>query len=209
MTHTDTQTDAQADIAWMRNLAQEGADAPFRGGSILFAAGLVFGAASLMQWAMATRVFPMSPLAAPILWLGTVAIFLLIVFTRRIRTGCGPTTAANRASGAVWSAVGWGVFAFCTAVAAVGARLQSGEIVAAMIPSGVLVLYGMGWAVTAAMHRSRPLGGLAAASFIAAPLLGLLSGDPRQLLAYAAALFLLAAAPGWVMMRRARKAHAA
>lgn len=209
MTHTDTQADARADIAWMRNLAQEGADAPFRGGSVLFAAGLVFGAASLMQWAMATGIFPMSPLAAPILWLGTVAIFLLIVFTRRIRTGCGPTTAANRASAAVWSAVGWGVFAFCAAVAAVGARLQSGEIVAAMIPSGVLVLYGMGWAVTAAMHRSRLLGGLAAASFIAAPLLGLLSGDARQLLAYAAALFLLATAPGWVMMRRARQAASA
>ncbi len=206
---SDIHTDPQADIAWMRNLAQEGADAPFRGGAILFAAGLVFGAASLMQWAMVSGLFPMSPLAAPVLWLGTVAIFLLIVWTRSARMRCGAVTAANRASGAVWSAVGWGVFALCAAVAAVGARLESGEIVAAMIPSGVLVLYGMGWAVTAAMYRSRLLGGLAVASFIAGPLLGLLSGDPRQLLAYAVALLLLAALPGWIMMRRARQAVAA
>lgn len=204
MTH-----ETDADIAWMRKLAQEGADSPFQGGSILMGAGLTFGAASLMQWAMASGVFPMSPMAAPILWLGTVGVFLLIVLTRSARLKNQPVTAANRASRAVWSAVGWGVFAYCTATAAVGARLESGEIVAAMIPSGVLVLYGMGWGVTAAMHRSRFLGGLAAASFIAAPLIGLLSGDSRQLLAYALALLLLAAVPGWIMMRRARQAASA
>lgn len=207
MTHIDTE--AETDIAWMRKLAQEGADSPFQGGSVLMAAGLAFGGASMLQWLMASDVFPMSPLATPILWLGTVAIFLLIVFTRSTRLKGRPVTAANRASSAVWTGVGWGVFAYCAATAAVGARLESGEIVAAMIPSGVLVLYGLGWAVTAAMHRSRLLGGLAAASFVAAPLVGLLSGDPRQLLAYAVALLLLAAVPGGIMMRRARQAASA
>lgn len=200
--------DAEADIAWMRRLAQEGAESPFRGGPILLAAGLIFGCASLMQWLTASGVFPMSPLAAPVLWLGTVAVFLTIVLTRSARSRGRTITAADRASRAVWTAVGWGVFAYCAATTAAGIRLESGEIVAAMIPSGVLVLYGMGWAVTASMHRSRFPGALAIASFVGSPVLAALSGEPVQLLAYAIALFGLAALPGWILMRRARQASA-
>ena len=44
---TDPNNDA-ADIAWLRNLAAEGATAPFRGASVLLAAGLIYGVASLV-----------------------------------------------------------------------------------------------------------------------------------------------------------------
>ena len=44
--------EAQADIAWMRRLAEEGGQSPMRGASILFAAGTIYGAASLFHWAV-------------------------------------------------------------------------------------------------------------------------------------------------------------
>ncbi len=72
-------------------------------------------------------------------------------------------------------------------------------------PSIIMTFYGLGWAVSAAMTRSKPLSGLAIASFIAAPLLALLTDQASQYLAYAACLFLLMAAPGFLLMRAAKR----
>ena len=115
-------------------------------------------------------------------------------------------TSGNRASSTVWSALGWGIFAMFASLAALGYQLGEDAILlgAGLIPSIVMVFYGIGWAVTAAMYRSRMLWGLAIGSFLAAPLLASLTGLDEQYLAYAAALFLLMALPGWMLMRQAR-----
>jgi uncharacterized MAPEG superfamily protein len=67
-----------------------------------------------------------------------------------------------------------------------------------------MVFYGVVWAVHAEMQRSSKLWVLSFASFAAAPLLALFAGQAEQYLAYAAALFLLMALPGWMLMRQAR-----
>ena len=67
-----------------------------------------------------------------------------------------------------------------------------------------MVFYGAGWAVSAAMQRSRVLWMLAIGAFVAAPLLAALTGQAEQYLAYAVALYLLAALPGGWLMRAAR-----
>jgi hypothetical protein len=92
-------------------------------------------------------------------------------------------------------------------MAALGWRTgEEGALVAfSLLPSVIMVFYGIGWAVSAAMYRSASLWGLAAGSFAAAPLLAALSGLAEQYLAYAAALFLLMALPGWLLMRGARR----
>ena len=74
----------------------------------------------------------------------------------------------------------------------------------ALTPSIIMVFYGIGWAVSAAMYRSRFLWWLAIGSFVAAPLLASLADQEAQYLAYAGALFLLMALPGWMLMRQAR-----
>jgi len=78
----------------------------------------------------------------------------------------------------------------------------------AAIASGCLLrdlaFYGIGWAVSAAMYRSRALWGLAFRSFVAAPVLAAFTGYDEQYLAYAAALFLLMALPGFLLMRGAK-----
>lgn len=207
MTENDT-----ADIAWMRRLAEENAQAPFRGASILAAAGLIYGGASVIHWATIIGLIHESGPIHGLIWLiATVAFLAFLVFASlRLRRREGVTTAANRASGAVWTGVGWGTFALFAAMA-VGGWRTGGEGMLGfiwLIPSIIMVFYGMGWAVSAAMARSRPLWGLAIASFAAAPLLALLAGMTAQYLAYAAALFLLMALPGFLLMRAARTEQA-
>lgn len=202
--------DPAADIAWMRRLAEEGAAAPMQGGSILFGAGVIWGLASLGHWAVVSRTLPLDHQAINYIWLSGALAFavVLIVVLTRLRRQCGVQTAANRAVGTAWAAVGWGVFALGVSMAVLGWRL--GEVVVAagfaLIPSVIMVAYGSGWAVSATMLRSRGMWWLALASFAAAPALAALTGTAGQYLAYAAALFLLMALPGWQLMRAAKRA---
>lgn len=205
---TENNEDSAADIAWMRRLAEEGSEAPIQGASILMAAGLIFGIASLVFWAEITGLFESPAPVFGISWLVATLVFLLCVAVSvgRKRSSGRVVTAANRAFGTVWAAVGMGIFALFAALMANEYRSASSEGFSSfwLIPSIVMVFYGLGWAVTSAMTRSRPLWFLSVASFVAAPLMALLSGSPDQYLAYAAALFLLMALPGWMLMRRAR-----
>lgn len=204
----DKTEDPAADIAWMRRLAEEGAETPMQGASILMNAGLIFGAASLFHWAQITGVAPSSGPVEGLGWLVATLLFLavLAVTIARLKRSGGVRTARNRATDTVWSALGWGIFALFGAMMALGWRVggEGVEIAFGLAPSVIMVFYGIGWAVSAAMYKSRPLWGLAVGSFAAAPLLAALTGSANQYLAYAAALFLLMALPGFLLMRGAR-----
>lgn len=200
-----------ADIAWMRNLAQEGASAPLRGGDILLAAGLLFGLASVVNWLVISGLTPFAPgQVLNILWPAVTVVFVVLAVVlgqRRAKDG-GVRTAANRASATVWSSVGIGIFTLFVSVALIGVRL-GGDVqpfVFSLIPSVIMVFYGMGWAVSATMTRSAFLWRLSIASFVAAPLLAAFTGSTLQYLAYAACLLGLMALPGWLLMRKARAA---
>ena len=199
--------EAQADIAWMRQLAEEGGRAPMRGAPILFAAGAIYGVASLVHWAVQTGLLSEPGPIQGVVWLVATAVFLVVLafLTVRLKRDGGVKTGAGRATGAVWTGVGYGIFAMMSAIAVVGYRLgeQAALVSLALIPSIIMVFYGVGWAVTAAMLKSRPLGWLSVASLIAAPLLALMTGDSAQYLAYAICLFALMAAPGLLLMRGA------
>ncbi len=206
---TEHNEDPAADIAWMRRLAEEGAQTPMQGNSLLMFGGLLYGLASLFHWGI---IVGLVPLGENQVWIGWVAAtvgywIILAVTIPRLRRGAGVSTTANRAAGIAWSGMGWGIFAMFTAMAVLGWRLADEaalEAMFALIPSIIMVFYGVGWAVHAEMQRSRKLWALSLGSFVAAPLLALFAGQAEQYLAYAAALFLLMALPGWVLMRQAR-----
>lgn len=205
---TEKAEDTAADIAWMRKLAEEGAAAPMQGASILMAAGLIYGAASLFYWAEITGRVSIGGPVSGLGWLVATVLFMVVLFViiSRLKRQGGVMTASNRATGTVWSALGWGIFALFASMAVLGWRSggDGAEQALALTPSVIMVFYGVGWAVSAAMYRSRMLWGLALGSFAAAPLLAALSGQAEQYLAYGAALFLLMALPGWLLMRGAR-----
>ena len=204
---TEKIEDPAADIAWMRRLAEEGGQAPMQGNSLLMFGGLFYGLASLFHWAVVTGA---APLAENQLWIGwivaTLAYFVVLAVTiPRLRRGV--STTANRAAGIAWTGMGWGIFAMFIAMSVLGWRLADEAALNAMfalIPSIIMVFYGVGWAVHAEMQRSRMLWMLSLGSFAAAPLLALFAGTAEQYLAYAAALFLLMGLPGFLLMRAAR-----
>jgi len=206
MTHH--KEDPAADIAWMRRLAEEGAGAPMQGASILMFAGLIFGASSLFYWAQISGLIDVPVLADGLIWLIATGLFFVVlaVVNTGLKRKAGVVTAGNRASGTTWSALGWGIFALFASLAVLGFRLgeEAAMLALALTPSVIMVFYGIGWAVSATMYRSRILWWLAAGSFVAAPLLASLADQEAQYLAYAGALFLLMALPGWMLMRQAR-----
>ncbi len=206
---TSPRNDA-ADIAWMKTLAEEGAKSPPHGGSILLAAGLIWGTASLAHWSILTGLIDMGPSAFGIVW-GVAAVAFaasLFILIRRLKAQGGVETAANRAFGTVWSALGWGIFSLFSSLMMLDVAQAGRTDVAAWslaVPSIIISFYGIGWAVSATMLKQRMLWVLAVASFVAAPLLALIAGSPHQYLAYAAALFLLIGLPGYLLMRAAKR----
>jgi len=206
---TDPNNDT-ADIAWLRSLAAEGANTPPQGGSILFAAGLIWGTASVAHWFIISGLLPVDPAGYGLIWGVALLIFFgtLFVLINRLKARGGVETAAGRAFSSVWSALGWGIFSLFTALMLLDVG-RTGEVNMAewslAIPSIIMAFYGMGWAVSATMLRQRALWFLAIGAFIAAPALALISGSSAQYLAYAAALYLLMALPGFLLMRQASR----
>lgn len=207
MTH-DTENTA-ADIAWMRQLAEEGGRAPLRGASILMAGGLLYGLASLFQWAIVIGALPWSMNVAGMGWIAVTVAFwgVLAVVIPRLKREPGVQTAANKAAGVAWSAMGWGIFMLFLSMGVLAWRLGADATTTlfVLMPSVILVFYAVGWAVSATMFRSRPMWMLSVASFIAAPVLAAMAATPVLYLAYAIALFGLMALPGYVFMRAASR----
>lgn len=203
---TDDLDTRSTDIAWIRSLAEEGANAPLGGGRILMAAGVIYGLASLTQWAAVAGIAPFSVRQSNWIWLAATAVFLVLTLLDKIFLcpSSGVKTAANRAAQAAWACVGTGIFAYIASMAAVSWRLgEAGVVLLWLLPSAIMVFYGLGWGVCAAMFRSQRLLWLCIASFVAAPVLGLMTGSSALYLAYAVALFLLMALPGFLLMRAA------
>lgn len=191
------------DIAFMRALAQEGSSAPLLGGSILVAAGLIFGAASVVHWTVITGILAVSPWAFPIIWFGAMALFMvsLAVLNRRMRGRSGASSPGNRASGVAWASVGWSILAIGLSLMIIAIRVRS-EIPMLVFPSLILGLYGMGWSVAAAMSKKRWLWMTAIGSYAGALLMAWFSIEPAVYLVYGAALLLLASLPGYLLMRQ-------
>jgi hypothetical protein len=199
----DQMQSVRDDIAYMRGLAHEGRKTPLLGGSILIAAGLIFGTASVGHWAIISGVVGLSVSALTPMWLVATLGFFVALTVLRVRIGRKPGafSPVNKATGAAWMGVGIGIFVMAIAMAVVAAKVQS-VIPILLFPSLIFALYGAGWAVSAAMSDKKWLWWLAIGAWIAAPAIALLTGEPEQYLAYAAGLLLLTTVPGLIMVRQ-------
>lgn len=191
------------DIAYMKALAQEGRQAPLLGGRILVTAGLVFGVAAVIHYAINSGLIDMAPVAYLILWGSAMLIFFgaLIVEIRRCEGKPGAQSAGNRAASAGWMGAGLGIFVMSLAIGVIGWKTQS-SAVAAVFPPLIFALYGSGWAVSATMSGQKWQWYLAIGCWIATPLIAFLIGSPAMWLGYAAGLFLFALVPGLILMRQ-------
>lgn len=198
----DTQT-IQDDIAYMRALAHEGRHAPLLAGPVLVAAGVIFGAASLGQWALATEVVRLDPWASLWLWIGAAVVFAggLFLLIGRMKSRPGFNAAGNRAVGAAWSGVGYGIFV--TWLALILLSVKSGDWSwMSVMPIVVLVAYGSAWMVGAAMTRARWMGLTALLSYAAAIAVAWFADSPAVYLVYAVVIAAVALVPGLILMRQ-------
>jgi hypothetical protein len=191
------------DLAYMKALAEEGRRTPLLGGSILIAAGLIYGAAALAHWAVIADVLDVGPAALNVIWGVAVAAFLVALFTLKARLGGKPGASAvnNRVSGAAWGGMGGASFAIGLALFAAVAK--TGDwIFMTLFPPVILALYGAAWIVGAALSDRPWMRWVAVASFAAAVAAGLLIGTAEQYLVYAAAFLLLSVLPGIALVRQ-------
>lgn len=190
------------DLAFMKALAQEGRRAPLLNGRFLLAAGLIYGGTSLVAWLIVIRIVavPYGWLAP--LWIGVTIVFVVCV---RVTRGCmsakpGTTAVTNRAVAAVWQGLGYAMLAMLCAALIIAHELKTSAIFA-VFPSLVLAIYGMAWWLAATMSDVKWIRWTSLACFLAAVLIGLLIRSSALYLAFTAALLLLIALPGWLLLR--------
>lgn len=202
MPHHDTAS-PQDDIAYIRALAEEGRYSPLLNGPIMVAAALIFGGASVAQWAIQEGVVDVTPWAQLWVWIAAGGVFAvaLTLLIRRASGKPGYSSISSQAVGAAWSAVGFGIFASWVAFVAVGLLKGDWTLMRAM-PIIVFAAYGSAWTVAGAMARKTWMTLTALAAYAGAALLGVFMDSPVGYLVFAALLMLVALLPGLALMRQ-------
>lgn len=194
-------TSLKSDLDYIKSLAEAGGAGPLKNGASLFWAGLLYGAASIGQYAQIEGWLPRTLVVSMVIWFGASIVFGVLAFTSGLDRWRNNPSTTSRASGSAWSAVGFAIVAFLLCVAFVSSRVANFSAVTFVIAPVILLMYGMGWWVSATMSSQKWLKWIAFGCFASAPLLGLMAGMPEELLAYTACLFLFATVPGYILMR--------
>lgn len=192
-----------ADIAYIRALVEEGRAAPPLNGPILIAAAVIFGAASVAQWAIQSGVLAVSPWAQLWVWVAAGVVFAisLTVLIPRIRRKPGAGNIRNEAVGVAWEGVGFVIFSVWLGLIAMG--FATGDWGAMRImPSLVFAAYGAAWLVAGAMSGRKWMKLVALASYAGAAVLGAVSHLSIGYLVFAALLVGVALVPGIVLTRQ-------
>lgn len=202
MTRDDIQT-VHDDIAYMRALATDGRRAPVLGGSILIAAGLLFGSASIAHYGIDSGILDLPPVAYTWLWGAAAVLFFITlgVLSHRVGKLPGATSLGSRAVGTAWTGVGMVTFACALSMGVLSVKFDS-PLPFTLFPSLIFAAYGAGWAVSATVSGSAWQRTLAVGAWVAAPALAFLAGEPALWLAYAAGLFTFALLPGILLVRQ-------
>lgn len=200
---TDEIQSLRDDIAYLKAMADSGHSRGAGGGVLLMSAGLIFSAASLVQYLAMQHAAAVSMTAASLTWLAATLAFLVVMAAVKLRWRAEGSTAG--AAGVAWKGVGIGCFFIFVALGVASWRTQN-PLLIQFAPSIIFVLYGAAWlAAGAAMHRtwmeSTGWGG-----FLAAVVVAWFIGQPVSYLIYAAGLILLAFIPGLMFVLKARQA---
>jgi hypothetical protein len=194
---TDHMQTIKDDLAYLRMLAEEGRQGGERGGAMGVAAGVIFGACSVVQWAALAGY--VGGAVSNISWIaGTLLFFVALIV---IKARMGEPAGRGRAINVAWQGVGWAIFTLFIALSVATWRTQS-AILVTFAPSIILALYGAAWSVAAAISGKGWVRLTAVGSFVGAVICAWFIAEPTQYLVYAAALLLLAALPGAILMRQ-------
>ena len=204
---TQDQENAHADLAFMRELVSDTKPPGQTTGRTLFAAGLIYGFQTLLQWAEfsgrveITGLWMLAVIIAPTL----VFLGVLVLILRGTRNS-GPKTMAGRALDYAFSAIGLTNLCLLAIFWITAVKLDSPS---AWFSYGaaIFAVQGTVWFIAFRIRQKLWLGAVAAGWFITAVLLALTAGTPEFVLVASLGLFALMALPGWIMMRSDRDAE--
>ena len=189
------------DAAFLRALAQGGAEGSARDAAVLVAIGVIFGLVAVEYWLIESGLLRVSGLLRAWLWLdGAIPFLVVMALISRKYRGQAPG-AATRGLSAAWAGVGVAHVVGAIALIIGGRRLGLPLLVPWVFPLVLFTLFGSAWSVAFAVRRRRAFAFNAAASYLAALLCGLVMGRPEEWLVLAGGLFLLVAVPGAVILR--------
>ena len=153
------QTTLQDDLAYVRDLAEAGQQAPLLGGRFLVFWGLLTTTAYFLHYSIATNMFGWPDTAFGWVWAAFIVIGIigqtLLVYT--IRNKPGSNSAGNRAEANVWMAGGFALFAYFGTLI-VKSIVTSGPVAGfeTSLPI-VFAIYGTGLITSGIMSNTKPL----------------------------------------------------
>lgn len=196
-----TRSEALADLAYIRTLAEEGRTAPLLGGGHLAAFGALTGAAYLAHWAVLT--FDVSPIAFAGIWggYGVAMAIASAVMGRRVRDKPGAGAIGNRVERSVWFAAGLAIGAVALGAFARCVMQKSGADMDLLAPT-VFAAYATGLLTTGRIAGDRILTAAAVLAYAVAGVAVALLYTPELYLVTAAGAVLTLLIPGLLLLRR-------
>lgn len=203
----------QDDLAYLRQIVDgNGGRKQTTMGVLFMAGGLLYGFECLFHLGQVAGVVRWPDWASLTFVVAITAVMLAVVVwavlhdrKSGVKTASGPT--ASRAMNSVFSATGAANLAIMI-VFGVGAARDSDFATWLYYPAIVFAFQSIAWFVAWTLKRKTWMGLVALGHWVTAVALGVLVREPAGYLwVCTAALFLLFALPGWLILRDARKAE--
>jgi hypothetical protein len=201
-----THADLSQDLAFVRQVAEEGRNAPYIGGPELVGFGGVTALAFAGHWAIGT--FGIVPWAFIGLWVSYGIVMGLMGRTLRARARAqalpGAGAISNRVDGLVWSAVTYALAATVIGTLIQAALIKDPIVVNWIVPAS-LALYGVALLTTGRFCGLRTLVIAALLAFLASIGLTILVNDANLYLYGALAVVISMVVPGALLSARPSK----
>ncbi len=193
-----------SDLAFVRDLAEAGQNAPLLGGRFLAWWGGIMTPAYLGHYLIATGAIGFGRESLAIWWLTITALGVIgqIALVKVFPPKPGASSAGNRVQSVLWMSAGFLMFAFFAGVFGRVILLDGGiEGFYWSVPL-VIGLYGLGQLVTGLIAENSALKFAGIAALCGTTIACLLTGTEYVWLAGAAVAFLAVFVPGLMMLRR-------
>lgn len=201
------QSSLSEDLAYVRDLAEAGEQAPLLGGRFLTLWGALVSAAYLLHYATAAGLFGWPDEAYGVIW-GTFLVLGIAgqaILVRSIRNKPGSSSVGNRSEATVWMAGGFALFAYF--ISLIIKSFQTGVTASGFESSLPIVfaIYGVGLITTGLMGKTKvqTYAGFGALAMI---VLAVWFDGSTEIWAVAGlGAFLTVLVPGLIMLRREPK----
>jgi hypothetical protein len=195
---------ARADLAFMKELAEDRGPLPPIVGMHMLAVGVLFGANVVYTWAVMRGLLPRVDNWTVWSWAPATVVYVpLVLWFSVIQARGGPLGPAARAFAAAWSGVGI-MTAVIVAILTIASFKAHQPIFFTVWPAIALALYGGAWCCLALIRRRYWSFGVGVGCFATAIGCALLIGEPEHWLVMGLGMILFLGGPGLAILRAAR-----